>query len=258
MTATSVLSCGGIVLCGGRSSRMGFPKAMLPFGPERLLQRMVRLLRQVVAPVVVVAAESQELPALPDEVRVLRDRRRYQGPLEGIAVGLAALAGEVAAAYVTGCDTPLLRTAFVQRLVELMGPMHPAYRKDPPADAAWAGSGDCPARLWEVVVPQIDGFFHPLAAVYRTSLAPHVERLLAGNRLRPVYLFDEVPTRIVRAEELQDVDPELDSLRNVNQRDDYRAALRACGYEVPLELGPSWSDRVDPANEGPPAARSDG
>ena len=31
-----------IVLCGGRSSRMGTPKALLPFGPELMLQRVVR------------------------------------------------------------------------------------------------------------------------------------------------------------------------------------------------------------------------
>ena len=38
-----VMDLGAIVLCGGRSRRMGGPKAWLPFGPERLLQRVVRL-----------------------------------------------------------------------------------------------------------------------------------------------------------------------------------------------------------------------
>jgi len=53
---------GGIVLCGGKSTRMGVPKATLPFGPETMLQRVVRLLGTVVSPVVVVAAQGQPLP----------------------------------------------------------------------------------------------------------------------------------------------------------------------------------------------------
>ena len=50
---------GAVVLCGGESRRMGRPKAWLPFGPERLLQRVVRLVGTVAHPVVVVAAPSQ-------------------------------------------------------------------------------------------------------------------------------------------------------------------------------------------------------
>jgi molybdenum cofactor guanylyltransferase len=57
-------SYGGIVLCGGRSTRMGSSKALLPFGPETMLQRVVRLLSSVVSPIVVVAAVNQELPEL--------------------------------------------------------------------------------------------------------------------------------------------------------------------------------------------------
>ena len=52
---------GAIVLCGGRSNRMGRDKATLPFGPECMLQRVVRLLAEVVelSKIVVVAAAGQ-------------------------------------------------------------------------------------------------------------------------------------------------------------------------------------------------------
>src|SRR6476620_9886109 len=98
---------GGIVLCGGRSTRMGTSKAMLPFGPETMLQRVVRLLGTVVSPIIVVAAPEQSLPKLPDEVAVICDEREHRGPLEGLRVGLKALPNFVEAAYVTGCDVPL-------------------------------------------------------------------------------------------------------------------------------------------------------
>src|SRR5688572_15258054 len=97
---------GGIVLCGGKSSRMGYPKALLPFGPELMLQRVVRLLREVVSPIVVVAAHDQALPPLPSDTLLARDERPERGPLEGLHAGLAALAGRVEAAYATSCDVP--------------------------------------------------------------------------------------------------------------------------------------------------------
>src|SRR5258708_11619485 len=83
----------GIVLCGGQSKRMGRPKAWLPFGPEVMLQRVVRMLSEVVAPIIVVAAPDQDVPALPAGVVVVRDEERGRGPLQGLAAGLNGLRG---------------------------------------------------------------------------------------------------------------------------------------------------------------------
>src|SRR6476660_3315417 len=106
----------GIVLCGGRSSRMGRPKAWLPFGDEVLLQRVVRILSEVVSPIVVVAAKEQELPTLPADILVARDEQEAFGPLAGLAAGMAALRGKVAAAYASSCDVPLLKPEFVRHI----------------------------------------------------------------------------------------------------------------------------------------------
>jgi molybdopterin-guanine dinucleotide biosynthesis protein A len=85
------VTSGGIVLCGGKSTRMGVAKATLPFGPETMLQRVVRLLGTTVSPIAAVAARDQVLPALPHDVIVARDEREAKGPLEGLRAGLAAL-----------------------------------------------------------------------------------------------------------------------------------------------------------------------
>jgi len=196
------VTAGGIVLCGGKSTRMGSPKALLPFGGETMLQRVVRLLGTVVSPIVVVAAPDQPLPALPDGVIVTRDEREGRGPLEALRAGLKALPANVDAAYVTSCDVPLLVPAFALRMIELM------------SDA-------------EIAVMEIDGFPHPLSAAYRRSTLPHVEALLAEDRLRPVFLFDAVKTRRVRPDEMTAVDPQLLTLRNLNTREDYEHALAA-------------------------------
>jgi len=205
------LTSGAIVLCGGRSERMGRSKAMLPFGPETMLQRVVRLVGAVGGPVVAVAAAGQELPALGPAIRVVRDRRPDRGPLEGIRAGLEAVRGEVEAAFVTGCDVPLVVPDFVRRMVEL-------------------------AAGFDVAVPHVGAYDEPLAAVYRTSVLPHVEALLAADRLRPAFLFDRVHTRRVTLDELTDVDPDLSSLANVNSPADYASALIRAGFEAPPEI----------------------
>lgn len=195
---------GGIVLCGGKSTRMGESKALLPFGPETMLQRVLRLLGTVVSPIVAVAAADQELPALPAGVIVTRDEREGRGPLEGLRAGLKALPDDIEAAYVTSCDVPLLVPGFVEHMIELLG-------ED------------------DIAVMEIDGFPHPLSAVYRRSTLPHVEALLAQDRLRPVFLFEAVRTRRVQPTEMLSVDPDLRTLRNVNTREDYLAALASAG-----------------------------
>ena len=194
------MTAGGIVLCGGKSTRMGVPKATLPFGPETMLQRVVRLLGTVVSPIVVVAAQGQALPKLPDEITVTHDEREQRGPLEGLRAGLKALPNSIEIAYITSCDVPLLVPGFVERMIELLGDH-------------------------DIAVMEIDGFPHPLSAVYRRDTLPHVELLLANDKLRPVFLFDAVRTRRVRPEEMVSVDRELRTLRNLNTREDYLQAL---------------------------------
>lgn len=183
---------------------MGSSKALLAFGAETMLQRITRLLSTVVSPIVVVAAAQQPLPDLPAGVIVTRDEQPGRGPLEGLRAGLKALPLSVDSAYVTSCDVPLLVPAFARRMIDLLGDD-------------------------DIAVIEIDGFPHPLSAVYRRTTLPHVEGLLAQNRLRPVFLFDLVRTRRVQPAEMVSADPELLTLRNLNTRDDYLDALKRAG-----------------------------
>jgi molybdenum cofactor guanylyltransferase len=194
------MTTGGIVLCGGRSSRMGQPKAWLPLGGEPMLVRVVRAVAAVADPVVVVAAVGQALPELPCGVEVVHDAAEGNGPLQGLAAGLVALGGRVDVAVVTGCDSPFMTAAFLRRLIDLRG-----------AAAA--------------CVPVSDEIPRPLPGVYAVGVLPEVQALLAAGALRLGGLLDRVPTRFVHAAELGATDPHLDALRNVNTPDDYARAL---------------------------------
>ena len=193
---------------------MGRSKALLPFGDEVMLTRVLRLLGKVVDPIVIVAAVGQDLPDLPATVRVVRDRREGRGPLEGLYCGLESLREQCDVAYVTACDVPLLRAEFVRFLIEQLG-QH------------------------DIVVPTEGEFHHPLAAVYRTTLVDVIADMLARDQLRMISFYEQVKTRRIDVQELRAVDPELHSLMNLNRPEDYQAALRLAEDVSPDERPPA-------------------
>jgi molybdopterin-guanine dinucleotide biosynthesis protein A len=185
---------------------MGRPKAWLPFGPERMLQRVVRLVATVAGPVVVVAAPGQELPPLPGSVTIVRDPVSQRGPLQGLAAGLVALPESVELAYASATDVPFLEPAWIERLLALIGDH-------------------------DLAIPFLEGHHHPLAALYRRAVVlPAIEALLNADRLRPVFLMETVRTRVVSADELRPADPRLWTLRNLNAPEDYEQALSDAGF----------------------------
>jgi molybdopterin-guanine dinucleotide biosynthesis protein A len=214
MSAGAIAGLAGVVLCGGKSSRMGSPKAWLDFGGEPLLARVVRVAAQVTSPVVVVAAPGQDVPPLPAGIVIVRDAVSGRGPLQGIAAGLEAVAEGARAAFVSSTDAPFLQPALIRRLFALRGDQH------------------------DIAVPRAGGHHHPLSAVYGIEVRAEIAALLAADRLRPSFLFERMRTLfadealLLAGEELAAADPGLRSLRNVNTPQEYAAAL--------AELGAAW------------------
>jgi molybdopterin-guanine dinucleotide biosynthesis protein A len=221
----------GIVLAGGRSVRMGAAKADLEWHGSTVLRRVVGLVaRAVDDSVTVVRAPGQGLPALPSGVRVVDDPVEGRGPLQGIATGLMAVAGQAPVAVVCAVDLPLLHPAFLRRVLREL-------RADETLDVA---------------LPVARGHAQPLAAAYRTALAPRVAELVEGGRLRPGMLFDGV--RVLRLDEvalladpeLAAVDPRLDSLYNVNTPADYREARVRAAPSVLVRCYGVLATRIHP------------
>ena len=199
---------------------MGRAKADLPFGSESMLQRVVRLLSQSVNHVVVVAAADQVVPKFGSHVTVARDDLEYAGPLAGLAVGLGTLSPPFAAAYVTSCDVPFLNPKFVQTLYDLIAEH-------------------------DIVVPFDEQHFHPLAAVYRTNLCDRITDLVAQGERRPRTLFERVRTLRVPTNSLEQIDPGLQTLLNLNTPIEYRTALVKAGASIP-----NWLDVQISTQEG--------
>ncbi|MBX6388988.1 MAG: molybdenum cofactor guanylyltransferase [Frankia sp.] len=220
--APQVTRMGGVVLAGGRSTRMGTPKATLEWHGSTLLYRTAAILARATAgPVVVVRADGQPLPTLPAGTTVVADPRPGMGPVQGIAAGLAALRARagVEAAFVAATDMPFLHPAFIRRVLRELPPGGP-----------------------DVALPVARGHHQPLAAAYRTALAETADRLVAEDRARPALLFQECAVqRLDEAALLTDpalaaTDPGLDSLVNVNTPADYQAARARPAPEVIVRL----------------------
>ena len=215
---------------------MGRPKAALEWHGSTLLRRTLGVLARVVdGPVLVVRAAGQVLPALPARVEVVEDPAEGLGPLQGIAAGLAALAGRAAAAFVSSTDLPFLHPEFVRRVLGALGP-----------DV-------------DVALPQARGYPQPLAAAYRVSLAPLVADLVAAGDLRPAFLFTRCATvRLDDAALLADpalaaADPQFDSVLNVNAPDDYAAARERPAPEITVQR---YGALASNGHRGPRAARA--
>lgn len=193
---------------------MGRDKAWLPFGQDAtLIERMVRLVSQVVDPaaVVVVGGTEQSLPNLPDETRVVNDRWPGEGPLVGVATGLAALTPEkgrpeIGWSLVCCCDLPLLKPEVLQLLIET------ARQSE--------SNPDC-----DGVIPRVDERWQPLTAIYRTRLLPRVNQLLQRGRRRMTDLLEAIAVRELGEDELRQVDRELRSFRHCNTPEEYESLL---------------------------------
>ena len=228
----------GVVLAGGRSTRMGTSKAALEWHGSTLVRRVAGILaRAVGGPVFVVAAPGQRLPRLPQDITVLTDPFEGRGPLQGLAVGLAA-AADVAApvAFVCSTDVPLLHPAVVRRVVDGL------------QDGA------------DVALPVVDGRRQPLLAAYRTALAGAVADWVAGgerrvtvvaerSRVNPLTARDLLAAAAVRAG-----DPDLSSLSNLNRPSDYRAARDAPAPAVSVRCGARAAHAVRAATVAAAAA----
>jgi len=217
----------GIVLAGGRSSRLGSPKALLELDGAPLVRHVLNALAPSCDEVLLVAAprdaQPEELDAgLANEAlrlasagvaaRVVHDARAHLGPVSGLATGLAAARGEIA--WVTACDVPLLAPALVEALLA---------RAERERDA-------------DVVLPRWRGYLEPLLAVYRrAAMAAHFARQLDDGVLKPTARLDERRVSIVEEEEILLLDPDGRSFVNVNAPADLSAA-RARVASEPLAI----------------------
>jgi molybdopterin-guanine dinucleotide biosynthesis protein A len=205
--------CGAIILTGGHSRRMGLDKSSLEINGESFLQILIRRFQDANCPTVIVEgaesimAKPTELQTTPRAHRVgsslvfLRDNTPNLGPLEGIRIGLAHLQSRVEYAFVSGVDSPLLKLAVVEYLFSRIGSHH-------------------------IVAPISGSHIFGLTAVYRTEVHSDIQRFLALGQRSVHTAIRALDSKLIDIEELRQVDPNLESLVNINSPDDYVSLLK--------------------------------
>ena len=196
MTTTScqvIRGLGAVILAGGASRRLGRDKATLVFEGRSFLQTIAHAVEAVCDPVVVAVRAEQQLPT---GFTAVTDQRESQGPLEGIRVGLKALAGSCDRAFVTGCDSPLLQSEVIRWLDSRIGDH-------------------------QAIVPFDETHRYGLTAIYRTSVHTKIEQMLDQQQRRVVDLVAALDARLEPVQSLRTVDAELKSLFNINTPGQY-------------------------------------
>lgn len=185
------------ILAGGRSTRMGTNKALLPFGGVRIIEGLLRKIRPLFPEILVIANDRDAYADL--GVPIWPDRIPEKGSLGGIYT--AVFHSTFPQTFCIACDMPLANPAVI------------AYLRDGAAG-------------FDVVVPRTADGYQPLHAVYSKSCLPHMEAMIRADRLKIDRLFRMVRVRTVEEEELRPLDPSLLCFVNVNTREELEAAAR--------------------------------
>ena len=218
-----MLNLGVIILAGGLSSRMGYPKALLPWvNGESLISHALRNALDHDAKDVLISIGDDEtlgqaiqaniIDTLSNEeknkVSIVRDSVERCGPLGGLYSTLSV--GKSHAYAVLAVDMPFMDFNLYYDWL---------YRVE--------GDG------WSVIVPVGEsGRYEPMAGIYKPSIAPLLQTALAGEDVSLHHALDIIGT-VVTIE----AGDSCHHLRNVNHIEDYkwaRAEAVNANRQVPL------------------------
>jgi molybdenum cofactor guanylyltransferase len=190
----------GVVLAGGRSTRMGTNKALLEFDGIRLIERLVRTIRPLFREIAIVANDPETYAYL--GVPIWADRIPGKGSLGGIYT--AVYHSTFPQTFCIACDMPFPNPTVI------------AYLRD-------LASG------YDVVVPRTADGYQPLHAFYSQTCLPPMEAMIYADRLKIDRLFPAVRLRTVEENELRPMDPSLLCFVNVNTQEELAAAAQLAG-----------------------------
>ena len=191
----------GIILIGGRSSRMGSDKALLPVGGSTLLQYCVTTIAKVVDEIVVVNAPNRAIPEIHSDVPLVfgQDRLINEGPLIGIAAGLELARASVV--VVTAVDMPLIRSELLELLIKRVNNNH----------------------KW--IVPIADGRPQPLCSALLTSSLSTINTKIFEGVRAPMALSGDLNAYMLEEDEWKEADPNGQSFKNINTPKEFSSFL---------------------------------
>lgn len=198
-----------IILAGGKSSRMGTNKAVLPLGGQPVIERIVGQLQKVTGDIFISCGHSSVYAYL--GLPLLQDIYPGCGPLAGLHAGLSASPHPWN--LVVSCDMPFVNASLFRYLAEQA------------LELEEQGGEICGKRI-EAVIPNVNGRVHPLLAMYHCSVLPGLERTLNEGGLKVNHWSSGLAAQYITGEELSRASglPAELAAFNMNRPEDYQAA----------------------------------
>lgn len=183
----------GVILAGGKSSRMGTNKSLLKLGNQRIIERIAELMKSIFTNVIIITNTPDEYKFL--NLPLYEDIYKWKGPLAGIHSALTHSTTEKI--FVLSCDVPLMSKEMIQYLVE--------YKSEK-----------------QVVFCEAAGYHQPLVGVYSKQILSEIEKFISDNELTDKSLHQflkNIDTEIIHPEKLPFYKDEI--FFNVNRPEDY-------------------------------------
>jgi len=185
----------GVVLAGGRSTRMGRNKAFVKIDGHPMIELIIRRLSLCVEDIIIISNEPEALASA--GYPVYTDLIPGRGPLGGIQSGLVH-APSIPIFFIA-CDLPFFSVPLVRHMLEL-------------------------AECYDVVVPKIHGYFEPTHACYSKSCLPMIEPILRDDAPRIIRLYDQVSVKIITEQDASRFGDLQHMFFNINTPEDLERA----------------------------------
>lgn len=189
--------CTGIILAGGKSSRMGQDKAWLPFPDKPLIKIMLDKLVPLFEQMLIITNSPENYQGY--SIKTEQDIIPGCGPLGGIYTALLSSQNEYN--FIVACDMPFLSSGLVGYLREK-------------------------SNGFDVVVPEYNNKLEPLCAVYSKNCIEPIKNRLNRKNFKITDFFPLVKVKKITDQEIKDFDPEGDAFMNINRPDDYNNFVR--------------------------------
>jgi len=186
----------GIILVGGKNSRIGVNKIQLQLEGKTLLEIMVNKLQSFFSEILIVIHKNQKISI--ENIQIIEDIIPEKGSLGGLYSGLVHSSNDYN--FVCACDMPYISLKIIKFLINKI-------------------------ENADVVVPKINGYYEPLCAVYSKSCINSIHERIEKNQLAIKEIFSEFHSKEISEHELKTMDPEMFSFFNINTKNDYQKAL---------------------------------
>lgn len=198
-----------IILAGGRSSRMGCNKALLPLAGVPVIQKLIPEFEQITDKLIVVAAKEHVYDSL--GYPIVSDLFPGAGPLAGLHAGL--ISSLTAWNFVVACDMPFATKGVFHVLAEI------AMKEEQDQNDS---------DKVQAIIPILDGRAQPLLAAYHRSVLPSLELSLLHNELAMNRWTESLRVRYIPGEVLSKVTGISQALLsfNMNRPEDYEQACQ--------------------------------